>query len=144
MLFSIDSHHLYSSKLHLPLPPPPPPSCLPSTLVSTNHAMFIFWILYLSSLNTGTCMYFLKFQMSPTLFQSSIRNPILTPHPVVLVFTNPAPFWPQLPTLPIYHLKMTWNPFNRRRTCLLFKTFENIRRVPQLSRGPYLKETQLE
>ena len=87
---------------------------------------------------------------------------ILTPRTVVLIFANPTPtliclsviinfniFFPvslfffclSYPPLPKKPLKMTWNPFNRHRTCLLLNIFERIRRVPQQIGGPYLKET---
>ena len=119
-------------------------------------SVFIFWIVYLSSQNidTYTYMYFLKIHNPLPFFLDWYTPPSYT-YPIVLVCTNPTltifvfcynqfqHFLPRIlifglsyPPLPIYHLKMTWNP--------LVNIFERIRRVSQQSGGPYLKKTQSE
>ena len=79
---------------------------------------------------TCTFMYFSQNSYMPSFFRSGRRNTLLTPHQVVLVFTNRTPnlvclifpsrifiFGLSYPSLFIYPLKMTWKSLNRRRTC---------------------------
>ena len=107
------------------------PSCTQSCM-----PVFIFWIAYHSSPNSGVLMYFLKIPIPCHFFRSGISNPILTPHPVCLPWLTPhkplfdfyhnqlkhlfplSIFYISYPALPIYHLKMTLNPLKRRRKYL--------------------------
>ena len=96
--------------------------------------VFIFWIAYLFSPNTGKYMCFLKIPIFPAFFGVVYVTSSL--HPTVfLALTNSTPIFVCLdllflststspssylinhsyPALPIFPLKMTLNPLNRRR-----------------------------
>ena len=76
----------------------------------------------------------------------------LTPHQPLFVFCyNQLQhlscifiFYHCYPSLTIYPIKMTWNPWKHTSLTSIFNSFERIRSVPQESGGPYLKETQTE
>ena len=99
-------------------------------------SVFIFWIAYLSSPNTGKYVYFLKIPISPILssrlvYVTPSLHPIqffllwLNQHlPLFVFFHNqlqhllPPFFNLSYPAILIYPLKMTLTPLNRRRTYL--------------------------
>ena len=107
-----------------------------------------------SSPNTGTYMYFLNIKTLYLYPFSRVVNAIPSVHltdPVffilfVFCYNHFQYFLPRIfifglsyPTLPIYPLKMIWNPSNMR-----LSIFERIRRVPLQRGGQYLKEPQPE
>ena len=107
---------------------------------------------YLSSPNIGTYMYFLKIHTIYLYPFPGVVNAIPSVHIIQNFLSWLIPYQPlfvfcynqfqhfllsififglSYPTLPIYPLKMTWNPLNMRRTCPLLNIGQRIRRVPQ-------------
>ena len=86
-------YNVLEPRLTPTLTPPLPTSCIPvcSNLVVHNHScpVFICWIAYLSSQNTGKRVYLLKIPIFPAVFRSGIRNPLLSPTQYVWPWLTP-------------------------------------------------------
>ena len=143
-----------------------PTSCIPipSNPVANKHSwpfLFSESPISLSKIQgTFLYMYFLKIPIFLFFSRSGIRNPVLTPHPEFLALTNSTPtlvcplslltstfpssylFYHSYPVLPIFPLKITLNPLNRRRKYICSTFSREFKRVPQQSGVRYLEESQ--
>ena len=79
------------SNPHISPTPPPPSSNQLHAPSCTQPCMpvFIFWIAYQSSPNSGKHMYFLKIPITHHFFRSDISNALLTPRPFFLLWLTP-------------------------------------------------------